>query len=238
MTRDDFISFLLAASRRAIRQPGRIGRLVLTQTDGFPNGRLREPEMRHALAQEAEVRDIPYGIEVPTVGAYRFTKEPGTAKMAARHDFVLLERDATANDVLLELKAGQPAVERDDLEELVDCPAISKDLQKLLRERASSGLCMLHVLHATDKGTIPALLQKYGVALRRAVEEAKDDIERAKDEDVIRNRWFVFAILVQHQRNVPENPPGLCCQMINDFLPAVLRGEVCFAERGLFAQPL
>jgi len=33
-----------------------------------------EPQMRHALAQEAEARkDVRYGIEVPTRQTYRFT---------------------------------------------------------------------------------------------------------------------------------------------------------------------
>jgi len=53
---------------------GRIGGLALTQSLADRSPQIREPEMRHALAQEAEARkDVRSGIEVPARQTYRFT---------------------------------------------------------------------------------------------------------------------------------------------------------------------
>ena len=62
------MSFVAEAAKRAVAVEGRIGTLVLTQTADNLEPNIREPEMRHALAQVAETRPAPlyYGIEVPT----------------------------------------------------------------------------------------------------------------------------------------------------------------------------
>ena len=74
-----FHAYVKAAAVRAVRAEGRISRLVLTQTTENMEPKIREPEMRHALAQEAESRseDVFDGVEVPTREKYRFTTAPG-----------------------------------------------------------------------------------------------------------------------------------------------------------------
>jgi hypothetical protein len=127
----DFVSFVAAAARRAVASDGRIGHLVLTQTRNL-EPKLREPEMRHALAQVAEERSIYYGIEVPTTQGYRFTRKPGDRKTSARHDVVLLadaHHDADRS-IPLELKRTQPRIDVNDYG--ADCRPIRKDFQKLL----------------------------------------------------------------------------------------------------------
>ncbi len=91
MNQDKFREFVVAASKQAINPVGKIGHLVLTQTVPTGEPEIREPEMRHALAQEAERRQLTYGIEVPTDLKYRFVDATGERKVAARHDFVILD---------------------------------------------------------------------------------------------------------------------------------------------------
>ncbi len=167
-----FREFVKSAVLRAVPQPRTIGRLTLTQTERNDEPKLREPEMRHALAQVAEGwTERYYGIEVPTEETYRFVDDEGDKETAARHDFAVYS-GATANAdrlILLELKKDQP--------ELVgevdpDCPKVRKDFQKLIVERAHRGKSMLHILHAADGATIPAVYQKYNAGIRWALHRA------------------------------------------------------------------
>ena len=74
MDAGQFKNFVKAAVIREVSGSGRIGGLALTQSLSDRSPRIREPEMRHALAQEAEARkDVRYGIEVQTRQSYRFT---------------------------------------------------------------------------------------------------------------------------------------------------------------------
>ena len=134
-----FREFVKSAVLRAVPQPRTIGRLTLTQTERNDEPKLREPEMRHALAQVAEGwTERYYGIEVPTEETYRFVDDEGDKETAARHDFAVYS-GATANAdrlILLELKKDQP--------ELVgevdpDCPKVRKDFQKLIVEGRTGG---------------------------------------------------------------------------------------------------
>jgi hypothetical protein len=194
MNQQEFAEFVKAASRRAINkngQFGQIGQLVLTQKALREEPEIREPEMRHALAQEAESQKLWYGIEVPTKEKYRFVDMPGERKVAARHDFVILEqaRPDANRSILLELKRGQPAMEIRDRQ--WHCPAITKDFQKLLLEQATDGKGILHILHAANAGTLEAVLQKYRAALTRALE--LPNIQQP-------SCWFILFILVVYQR--------------------------------------
>ena len=167
-----FVSFVAAAAKRAVVTNGRIGHLVLMQATDSLEPKLREPEMRHALSQVAEVTTVWYGIESPTTQGYRFTLEPGDRLTSARHDFVLLaesDRDADKSN-LLELE-GQPKVTVNEYG--ADCPMIRKDLQTLILEKAVDGKCMLHLCHAADSGTIPKLLGKYNAAIAQAIRLSK-----------------------------------------------------------------
>ena len=115
MNAEEFRVFVTAASIRAVWIPGRIGRLVLTRITDNGETILREPEMRHALAQEAESQaNIFYGVEVPTRAVYRFTTAPGEQETKARHDFVVMadSRHDAERLNLLELKRDQPKQER------------------------------------------------------------------------------------------------------------------------------
>ena len=144
-------SYPLSGRRVACaRRPNRIGRLVLTQATKSkkPEPKIREPEMLHAMAQEAERRKtIFYGIEAPTKGSFRFTLAPGERRTTARHDFVVLNgrRRSSERMNLLELKKDQPdTIGPDDNK---DCPKVRKDFQELIVELAGDGKAMLHILH-------------------------------------------------------------------------------------------
>ena len=193
----EFLEFARGSALRATSSPGRVGHLVLTQTTATSERKLREPELRHALAQEAEARSLLYGVEVPTFHTYRFVKAPGDKQRAARTDFALLQAGMPdySSAVLVELKEGQPGRGTTDM---LDCPAIRKDFEKLLREPATFGKAIIHICHAWDGGTIPGVLEKYNMALREAVLRVptKSDPEPwTKDKC-----WFELLVLVLHRR--------------------------------------
>ena len=205
MNYGDFGEIAKFATARCITTPGQISHLLLTQHGAnSPDGRIREPEIRHAFAQECERRELYYGIEVPTSLKYRFTDEPGEGTVAARHDFVLFETarpnaiEAPQPLVLMEFKADQPAARRGE-GVVVDFPAITKDLKKLLQEPFAPGRCMFHVLYAADAGTLPALLEKYRLAWECA---------RLEGPEFPAGAWFAFYVFVQHV-NANERRPML-----------------------------
>ena len=247
MNQADFVSFVAAASRRAVGHA--VGRLLLTQsaTNGEPM--LREPEMRHALAQEAEARPEPlhYGIEVPTREVYRFTLEPGDAQTSARHDFAVLAaaRSDAARLNLVELKREQPEMKPGA--DGADCPKIRKDLEKLLLESAVDGKCMLHLFHAAHRDTIPSVLDKYNAAMRQAIRRARDAIARAREAttrdplpDLAADAsWFSLLVLVVRRRE--GNRPALYHHGAASFGAWLTRfeaGEVSFGEDSLVQVPL
>jgi hypothetical protein len=167
------------ASHLAVRQPGHIGNLVLT-TNHRDESPIREPEMLHAFGRTLDAQGGRYGIEVPTVGLYRFTKTEGKKTRRARHDLVLFKN--RERDVLIELKKGQPGGK--------DSPAIGKDLQKLVREKAS-GKCMFHICDTAEEPTVPAVIKKYNAALA-------DTLTKVAGHDLRHNgeSWFALYILV------------------------------------------
>jgi len=203
-----FRSFVREAAIRAVRTPHVIGRLVLTQTE--PNGepKLREPEMRHALAQEAEARgDLNSGIEVPTVETYRFVDDDGDRETSARHDFAVFGGNTAAASrlVLLELKKDQPDTDGSSTEP--DCPKVRKDFQKLILERAQWGKAMLHILHAADHDSVPAVLQKYNAGIKWALRLAAPVAAARQNRDPLEDGcWFTLFILVVRRRRVGNTP--------------------------------
>lgn len=214
MNTTTFLDFLRASAVRAADPAGAIGHLRLTQRarGGGDERKLREPEMRHAFALEAEAQGVVFGIEVPTERKYRFTKAAGSRRRSALHDLVLFDGLDTRPGVLIELKEAQVAVATDDEHNVIDAAAISKDLHKLFAERPLHGKCLFHILQAADRATVPALLSKYVPAVRvaRAAAEAFDGFDAAADRT-----WFCLAILVvRDRRSVPVDRPTLmtyCC---------------------------
>ncbi len=187
MTSDLFHKLCLQASCLAVRQRGRIGNLVLSVNNGGES-LIREPEMLYAFCRTLDAGEHRYGIEVPTGRRYRFVDQLRDRTMRARHDLVILEDSRP--DVLVELKRDQPAAYGEDY------PAISKDLRKLLLEKAG-GKVMFHICHAADAGTLPAVIQKYVASFAFATATvAAEQVESAND-----NSWFAFYLLVLHDRN-------------------------------------
>lgn len=165
-----FRGLCVEVSKLAVAQPGRIGNLVLS-VDGCGESLIREPEMIHAFARTLDAKGDSYGIEVPTDGRYRFVDQVGERTMRARHDLVIFGE--AGPEVLVELKREQPATRGEDY------PAISKDLRKLLLEEAL-GKSMFHIFHASDAGTLPAVLSKYVAAFAFASASVDDgEAERA-----------------------------------------------------------
>lgn len=206
MTREDFREFVRNAAMRAVAEPNRISRLVLTQTDKKGEPKIREPEMRHALAQEAEARQtVHYGIEVPTRAGYRFTLAPGDKETSARHDFVIMAADwhGAPRANLVELKKDSPARAKSSPQ--LDYPTVRKDFQKLMLETATHGKSMLHILHASNKNSVPGVLAKYNVALRealtRSVAAAADHTLPSPLADP---SWLSLFLLVVRRRGKPH----------------------------------
>jgi hypothetical protein len=183
MKREDFLSFATAAARRATADAGSIGGLYLTshyrRKDCY---RIREPEMRHAFAQEAESIGFLYGIEVPTNNRYRFAMGPGNGRRA-RYDLVFYpDRDAMATRrAIVELKAGQPGNKN-------VCPAICKDFVKLLSEPIGEGRAFFHLLMGSRRNSLGELMGRYTAALRGA---------QAVANEAIGASWFELLVLVQ-----------------------------------------
>jgi len=229
------------AVRRALKRPNRIGRLVLTQVTKSknPEPRIREPEMRHALAQEAErQKTIFYGIEVPTKGGFRFTLTEGQRKTAARHDFVVVDgrTHSSRRMNLLELKKDQPDTSGQGEDK--DCPKVRKDFQKLIVEPAGDGKAMLHILHGAKKKTVPAVLKKYNLAVRQAIRRCLPLVgEHDVPDPFADDRWFTLFIFVVRRRGKEHgNRPVLYCLHFEHFGDALRRahsGEELFKEDGL-----
>lgn len=245
MDATEFHAFVSASAVRAVRTEGRISRLVVTQKTENLEPKIREPEMRHAMAQEAESRpeEVLYGIEVPTREKYRFTTAPGEQVVSARHDFVILPEGRFDADRLnvVELKKDQPALEGtgDD----IDCPAIRKDIMKLILEKAEHGKSMIHICHAANSGTIPAVLHKYNAALWQGLRMSRPIAARLGLLDPFEDpTWFTLFVLVVHRRGVQgRNQPYLYRQHVNSFgvaLQRVNRGDALFNPDVLMGEPL
>jgi hypothetical protein len=112
---------------------------------------------------------------------------------------------------------------------------IRKDFEKLLLEGAVDGKSMLHICHAADNGTIPALLPKYNAAIRQAIRLARPAAERLDLRDPLLDPcWFEFFVLVVRQRGeAGGNRPALYHQAVRPFregLSAVEAGEALFRQ--------
>ncbi len=197
MNQDAFHDFARAACARTLAKPGFIGRLRLTSPYRAEQGafKIREPELCQALIQEAEALGYYYGLEVPTDLPYRFTPLDGEGKRRALHDFVLFgtgEADVLPR-VRVELKEGSPSPRRDEAGQQVDVPALSKDLRKLLFEPSVDGRAVLHVLQASDEGTLPSLLGKYRLALQVALAEVAG-------QEPVTATWFSLVFFAVRRR--------------------------------------
>lgn len=117
-------------------------------------------------------------------------------------DFVVFNEPSPEVDhreVLLEFKEGQPSWSEDDDGD--DCAAITKDLHKLLVEPALSGKSMFHVRHAADNDTVPTILAKYEVGLRRAAQATLQEHKAGAGREWFHGEcWFEFLLLVEQRR--------------------------------------
>jgi hypothetical protein len=209
MTSDQFHELCRQASRLAAGVPGRIGNLVLS-VDDRGESVIREPEMLHAFCRILDAGEHSYGIEVPTDGRYRFVDQVGERTMRARHDLVIFGQSGP--EVLVELKREQPAAKGEDF------PAISKDLRKLLLEEAG-GKCMFHLCHASDAGTLPAVIKKYVAAFAFAMAS----VDAREVERVSSPSWFAFYLVALHDRN--DNQQAVLRRFLAPSL-AALRAEM------------
>ena len=241
MNREDFREFVRDASMRAVEEPNSISHLVLTQTNEKGEPKIREPEMRHALAQEAEARTtVHYGIEVPTKEGYRFTLARGDKETSARHDFVVMAADwyHAPRENLVELKKDQPAKATGSPQ--LDYPAVRKDFQKLLLETATHGKSMLHILHASKKNSIPRVLAKYNVALREALTRSVAAAAAHNLPSPLADpSWFsLFLLVVWRRGKTHGDRPILFYQDLAPFgaaLQEVQNGQTLFRENLLTA---
>ena len=183
--------------------------------------------MRQALIQEAEARCLPYSLEQPTDERYRFTPVRGVRRRRGLHDFALMPADERQRRPLVrvEVKEGQPSARRDAAGRPMDVPALSKDLRKLLLEKAIDGRAVLHVLQAANRGTLSSLLRKYRVALHAAQTHLAR--EHPDAEAGTRATWFsVLFLIVRRRGRLGGNRPALWRAVINTARPP---GECCLA---------
>ena len=209
MDRDAFHELCHQASHLAVKEPGRIGNLVLSLNERGESI-IREPEVLYAFCRTLDTDRRAYGVEVPTFGLYRFVKKDGVKTMRARHDLVLVE--SGKRDVLIEFKKGQPGG--------TNSPTIGKDFQKLLREDATSGKAMFHICQAAKKRTIPALIKKYNVAFADARTIVAGHDLSHNDE-----KWFALYILVMIDRTEKRS---MLLSKVADSLPEPLANDPVF----------
>jgi hypothetical protein len=205
MTEAEFIEYARAAALRATSNIGQIGHLVCTQAKNPKEPILREPEMRTAFQQEAEAREMFYGIEVPTKYPYRFVDTEGQSRRRALVDFALLNSGEAKSDrnVLVEFKQGQPNRVLSKVDDSFDYPKITKDIHKLWAEPVRHGSCMFHICQAADRGTLAATEAKYNAVTQNAMNLASATISGNLEvlrDDTTSERWFLLLILVLHQR--------------------------------------
>lgn len=113
--------------------------------------RVSEQESKILLCQTLERMRHVHSIETPTRERYQ---QKGKGTISGRIDTtVYSERDRSKRVLNIELKAGNPPVEK-----------FRKDFEKLLREKVE-GL-WLHTVAVTDAGTMPSIFEKAREAFR------------------------------------------------------------------------
>ena len=138
--------------------------------------KVREPEARHVICQVLSQNQVSHGIEVPTVGLYRFS---GKGKRRALIDLTIFEDKHRL--INIELKEGQPS--KSDRK----VSPIEKDVEKL-RKEVVPGSAFFHILQKTDSGTVKAIQKKYASAYK-SVKEGKN------------KGWFLlYVISVQDEK--------------------------------------
>ena len=168
MDRNDLIATFREVSKQLSEEFDRCGNLIYTQEKS--NRKLiREPEARHVLTMLLSGKNVNFGLEVPTKKKYKFSgRSPDTANI----DIVIEPNKELVN---VELKEGQRKT-------------IQKDFEKLLREQVS-GCAFYHVLQNSNRGTLPALLNKY--------KEAYSNIVNLNDAIP---KWFILFIFVKEKQ--------------------------------------
>lgn len=170
MNRNDLIAIFREVSKQLSEESGRCGNLIYTQEKS--NRKLiREPEARHVLTMVLSRKNVNFGLEVPTKKRYKIS---GGSPDTANIDLVIEPDEEQIN---VELKGGQPNINN-----------IQKDFEKLLREQVS-GCAFYHVLQNSNRGTLPALLNKY--------KEGYSNIVSLNDAI---SKWFILFIFVKEKQ--------------------------------------
>jgi len=168
MNRNDLIEIFRETSRLLSKRSDRCGNLIYTQEES--NRKLiREPEARLVLTMVISGKNVNFGLEVPTKKKYRIS---GSSPDTANIDLVI---EPNKEQVNVELKEGQRKT-------------IQKDFEKLLREEAS-GCAFYHVLQNSNRGTLPAILNKYKEAYGNKV-NLNDAVPK----------WFILFIFVKERQ--------------------------------------
>ena len=154
MDKSELLECFISASRRIVGNSEDRNYLKLShEVEG--GAKVREPEARHVICQVLAKDRIYHGIEVPTIGLYRFS---GKGKRRALIDLTIFEGQRRL--INIELKEGQPSKSDKKVN------PIEKDVEKLLCEDVI-GTAFFHILQASDRGTMPAIIKKYESAFKK-----------------------------------------------------------------------
>jgi hypothetical protein len=178
MNSSDLVDIFKKVCQRLTTHQDRCGHLLYTQ---YSNNKpkIREPEVEFVLAVELSSKGYDFGLEVPTKHKYCFS---GTNVRCGRTDVAVFDKDEQIN---IEIKEGQTSIKTLEL-----------TFQKLLHEDVS-GCAIYHVLHNANRGTIPALLNKY--------EDAYLIAKRKFSSKTIHPKWFVLFIMVKEIKDCFHN---------------------------------
>jgi len=182
----DFLTLAAHVSNRCLTPGNEIGNLVLTNG---PEGQLREPQLRHLWANEADKKNIKYSFESPTSQKYSFS---GTQEKAVsgRHDLVLYLSEPPRQQVLIELKHALSA------------KTIKQDLVKLLRETTQDdvvGCAVMFVAESTKVG-----LERLSTRLPEVIRKAWNDphlTDQDREALLTNKKWFEMLIVVREGQN-------------------------------------
>ena len=191
MERADVLAMARGVASKSLGDRTVIGNLKLLNSGGC----LKEPQLRHLWAVEAEARGQGryYAFEAPTFTKFTFK---GTHGVSARYDLVLYDdrthAEANMPSVLLEFKHG------------LSLTTIYYDLVKVLTENARHGptnAVLMIVSERIRKGSFNAFFD----GLVDKIGEAKAEVG---GEQLGSSAWFELLVLV---RNTKPNtqPAGL-----------------------------
>lgn len=157
---------------------------------------LKEPQLRHLWANQADRRGLYYAFEVPTFGKYVMKGKTGHPR-SGMLDLVLYDKKRDAEEdnrsAIIEFKHG------------LSLKAIAGDLQKIMtetarRKRVNAAIMIVHERIWTKT------FDRFFADLPRAVDEARKKAKTAPKDGAA---WFELLVLIRTSPTENTQPAGL-----------------------------